>query len=192
MRMMLLAGLLMAAALSRASIVQAESGQTGVSEAAVDDMCRMQACQHDLHVSLRNRDGSVYEQSFPVFPAVVQPYGIVVVAGQTVHVEAEVSQGALVNLVAVDSVAHPDRTITASLVQDGQGGMLLKVESPFKGSLKFSMEIMPLDRPHLFSTSSCPIAGGTANFESWPYPIFQVVLGAGRVTEGNASAACTN
>lgn len=180
-------GLLLAMVAPAASMASPQ--YLDAQRASEEEMCRVQACQHDLHVSLRAKDGSLYDRTFPVFPAIVQPYGIVVAAGQTVHVEAEVSQGALVHLVAVDEVAHPDRTITASLTQTSNG-MMLSVSNPFAGRLKFAMGIMPLDQQQLFKTSSCPIEAGKRSFELWPYPIFQVVLGGGHLSADKATTPC--
>ena len=153
-------------------------------------MCAETACQRDLRVTLKKKDGSTYDQTFKAFPAVVQDFGITVVAGQTVHVEAELVDGKLANMHVVDAVRHPEKTLTASFTQNKDGGMLLAVSNPFGETIRFRMGIMPLDADELYATSSCPIGAGQKNFEMWPYPIFQVVLGDGRVLAKGESGAC--
>lgn len=154
-------------------------------------MCEHTVCQHNLHVVLKQKDGKTYDQTFGAFPGIVQEMGITVVAGQTVHVEADVSCDRLVNLKAVDVVVHPDRTITAALIQDKAGGMMLSLANPFSRPLKFDMGMMPLDTDGLYRTSSCPVIAGGGSYEMWPYPIFQLVLGNARLLDANAPIACT-
>ena len=155
-------------------------------------MCAASKCQRDVRVTLRREDGTVYEGYFKVFPATVQGMGIVVMAGQTVHVEADLAGDRLVNMVAVDVVARPEKTITAKFEQNEQGGMLLTIDNPFSKTLKFNMGIMPLKSERLVKTTSCPVRAGLKLFEHWPYPIFQVVLGNARLLEKGDTTACAN
>ena len=155
------------------------------------EMCEHTVCQRNIHVVLKQKDGKTYDQTFGVFPGVVQGMGITVVAGQTVHVEADVSGDRLVNLKAADTVVHADKTITATLTQDQNGGMMLSLTNPFARPLKFDMGMMPLDTDGLYKTSSCPVIAGGGSFEMWPYPIFQLVLGNARLLDANAPMACT-
>jgi hypothetical protein len=69
--------------------------------------------------------------------------------------------------------------------------MLLKVTNPFSQSLKFNMGMMPLDSDKLLKTSSCPVMAGGSSFESWPEPVFQVVLGNARFIDADkGQVAC--
>lgn len=157
----------------------------------VERMCRLTACQHGLHVALKQQDGTLFEKTYDVFPAVVQEAGILVVAGQTVYVEADVEDGRLVNLGAVEAVAHPEKTITAHLEQSADGGMLLTLRNPFGSALRFRMGMMPLGSDALHATSSCPVIAGGGSYEMWPYPIFQVLLAEGRLLRGGDDMSCT-
>lgn len=154
-------------------------------------MCEHTVCQRNLHVVLKQKDGKTYDQTFGVFPGIVQDMGITVVAGQTVLVEAEISGDRLVNMKAVDAVVHPDKTITATLTQNKDGAMMLSLANPFPKPLKFDMGMMPLDSDGLYKTSSCPVIGGGGSYEMWPYPIFQLVLGNARLLDAGAPMACT-
>ncbi|GAA5000427.1 hypothetical protein FNZ56_10715 [Pseudoluteimonas lycopersici] len=162
------------------SLCETRPSEPDLTQAQISEMmCAQTKCQRNLHVTLVQKDGSTYEHTFPTFPAVVQPVGILVVAGQTVFVEADTSDGKLVNLQAVDSVVHPEKTIIVKLEQTEDRGMMLTTTNPFDETLKFDMGITPLESDDLYKTSSCPILKGS--FETWPYPIFQVLLGNGRV-----------
>lgn len=79
----------------------------------------------------------------------------------------------------MDRITDAAKTLTARFEQTTDGGMLLELHNPFDDVfLKFDMGIMPLDGNDLRRTSSCPVA--KTSLESWPYPIFQVVLANGR------------
>jgi hypothetical protein len=52
------------------------------------------------------------------------------------------------------------------------------------------MGMMPLEKPELYNTSSCPVRGGMQTFEQWPYPLFQVLLGQPKFIDAKGSMAC--
>jgi hypothetical protein len=170
--------------------VQAQEVSNPEQSALEEKMCAQTKCQYNLRVTLKQEDAKTYDRTFKVFPAVVQPFGVVVIAGQTIHFEADVVGGKLVNMVAVDTLSHPEKTITAKLEQSDDGGMLLVVNNPFANALKFSMGMMPLDQDKLLKTSSCPVVAGGKIFETWPFPIFQIVLGNGRLLDESDKLAC--
>lgn len=159
-------------------------------EEAKNDMCKKVGCAFDVHVVLKQKDGSTYDKSFPVLP-VVQPIGVSVYAGQTVLFEADVRGGQLVDLKLVRAVERPEKTLSASLKQEPDGSMMLILRNPFKKNLKIAMGIMPLEHPSLLKTSSCPVLARKVGVELWPYPIFQVWLGNMRLLNDSASTACS-
>jgi hypothetical protein len=168
----------------------AQDQQEDEQQRIKDEMCAKTQCQRNLRITLKDEGGATYDRTFEVFPAVVQPFGFMVAAGQTVYIEADVVDGKLTNLVAVETVTHPDKTITAEFVQNDDNGMFLTVNNPFRKMLRFDMGIMPLGRDDLYKTSSCPVPSGLRSIEHWPYPIFQVALGNGRFLEESDTVAC--
>jgi hypothetical protein len=168
------------------------AGEEPSSGDTLEAACLKMACQHDLHVSMRRKDGTAYQRTFKLYPPTVQSFGVSVVAGQTIYIEAEVEGNRLINLRAVDMLTAPEKTITAKLEQVDGKGMQLIVTNPFSKTLKFNMGMMPLDSEKLVKTSSCPIRPGNSNYESWPFPIFQIVLGNARLLEAGADPACVN
>lgn len=153
-------------------------------------MCAETECQRGLRIILKQKDGKTYDQTFAVFPAIVQGIGVTVAAGQTIHVEAGIDGDRLVDYRAVERVTNPKATITATFEQMEDGGMMLSLHNPFDKALKFNMGIMPLDAEDLYKTSSCPVVAGGSSYELWPYPIFQLVLGNGRLLEPGNTVAC--
>jgi hypothetical protein len=164
---------------------------TKLNQAELEEkMCAETKCQHNLRVVLKQKDGTTYDRTFAVFPSTVQGFGITVVAGQTIYVEADIDGNDLVKYRAVDQIANPKITITAKFEQMKDGGMMLSLHNPFNRPLKFNMGIMPMGSDDLYKTSSCPIIAGGGSYEMWPYPIFQVVLGDGRLMNPDDSTAC--
>jgi len=181
-----------AAALLAASASQSqEDKNVAQNSGGIAGMCARTKCQHDLHVTLKDKNGATFDRTFETFPATVQPFGFVVVAGQTVYIEADIVDGKLANLTAVDKVSDPGKTITATFEQLDNRGMMLTVKNPYHQPLKFSMGIMPLEQGTLYKTSSCAIGPGIFAFETWPYPIFQVVLGRGQLLADDSKLICT-
>jgi hypothetical protein len=166
------------------------AASTPAEQSTLEQMCVETKCQRNVRIVLKQKDGVTYDKTFAVFPATVQDFGVTVVAGQTIYIEAAVDGGKLVSYRAVDSVTDPKITITAKLEQMEDGGMMLSLHNPFSKAVKFNMGIMPLDSDGLYKTSSCPVIPGGGSYEMWSHPIFQVVLGNGRLLEADENMAC--
>ncbi|GAB3790181.1 hypothetical protein [Dyella agri] len=158
----------------------------------VGEMCKVTICQHNLHVVLKQKDGTVFDRTFDVMPGAVEPHWLVIIAGQTLNIEADRVGSGLTNFKVVDSVQHPEKTLTLSLEQTADGTMLLKLSNPYNQPLKFDMGMMRLDDERLLKTSSCPVMAGGSSFETWQEPIFQVVLANARfLDKGSAGSVCS-
>lgn len=164
---------------------QSASTDEVTDQATKDEMCKHTICQHNLRVTLKRKDGSTFDKTYDVLPGAVQPFGLLIVTGQTLYIEADATNDGLANLRVVEAVTHPEKTLTATLKQTADGNMQLKLTNPFKRALKFNMGMMPLDRPRLLKTSSCPVIAGGFSFESWGEPIFQVALTKARFIDLN-------
>ncbi len=144
--------------------------------AGKEEMCKHTLCQHDVRVTLKTKDGGTFDKTFDVLPGTVQPFGLAIIAGQSVNLEADVTGDTVSDFRVVDTVTHPSRTFTAQLEQTAKGTMMLSLSNPFDRPLKFNMAIMPLDGTKLLATSSCPVKAGGHSYEMWPGALFQVVL----------------
>jgi len=159
-------------------------------EEAERDMCKKVGCAFDVHVVLKQKDGSTYNKNLHVVP-VVQPGGVSVYAGQSVLFEADIQDDQLVNLKLVKTIEHPEKTLSASLEQKPDSSMMFTLHNPFKKNLKIAMGMMPLDHPSLLKTTSCPVLAGKLGIELWPYPIFQIWLGNMRFLNDSAEMVCS-
>lgn len=157
--------------------------------ADIAEMCAKVQCGYDIRIELKEKDGGTFSKVFDAMP-VVQPLGVSVYAGNTVYVEADVADDRLVNLRLVPEVIDPARTITSRLEQIDDGGMMLTTHNPFDRHLRIRMGMMPLDREWLVKTSSCPVIAGGASFETWPFPIFQILLADMRLMDTDEPMAC--
>ena len=139
-------------------------------------------------IRLKRSDGTWYEQTIEHFSGAVQDNGLVVLAGQTIFVEAEVSGDQLGNFREVNLTENPGKTITADFKQMDDGGMMLSLTQPFDKDVQFDLEILRLEGDHFAQTSSLPVRAGTGGLhEMWPEPISMVVLKNGRLIVGNAA-----
>lgn len=170
---------------------QSPSAQAN-SQKTMEDMCRETVCQHNVHVLLKQKDGAMFDRTFDVMPGAVQPHWLAILAGQTLYIEADKANGRLTDFRVVEAVTHPEKTLIVTLHQSDDGSMLLKVTNPFSQSLKFNMGMMPLDSDKLLKTSSCPVMAGGSSFESWPEPVFQVVLGNARFIDADKGQVACN
>ncbi len=159
-------------------------------EQAEHEMCKKVGCAFDVHAVLKQKDGSIYDKSLRAAP-VVQPAGVSVYAGQSVLFEADIQGDQLVNFKLVKTVAHPEKTLSASLEQKPDSSMMFTLHNPFNKNLKIAMGMMPLDHSNLLNTSSCPVLAGKFGIELWSYPIFQVWLGNMRLLNDSAESTCS-
>lgn len=148
---------------------------------------RFKLNQPKQQIRLKRSDGTWYEQTIEHFPGVVQNNGLVVLPGQQIYVEADISGDRLTNFLAVDHVEKPEKTIVATLGQQDDGGMILSMNHPFKKDVKFDLEILRPGGDNFEETSSLPVQVGIKLTEMWPYPISMMVLKNGRLIDGNAA-----
>ena len=175
------------------------SGTAGQPEAApsIDEFKRLCAselrgCRGPHTIRLLKEDGSIHEVSFDIGVPIVQGDDLVtVLPGETVYLEAEVDGDRVIRLRSVPEIVHPETTITISLSQsDGETDMFLVAKNPFPRALKYRMGMERLDHDGLLSTSSCPVVGGGGAYETWPHPIFQIVITDFRFLEEGAGFVC--
>ena len=175
------------------------SGTAGQPEAApsIDEfkhLCatELKGCRGPHTIRLLKEDGSIHEVSFDIGVPIVQGDDLVtVLPGETVYLEAEVDGDRVIRLRSVPEIVHPETTITISLSQsDGETDMFLVAKNPFPRALKYRMGMERLDHDGLLSTSSCPVVGGGGAYETWPHPIFQIVITDFRFLEEGAGFVC--
>jgi hypothetical protein len=144
---------------------------------------------------LKLADGSYFELTTKKAVPIVSGGLISVFPGETVYVEARLADNRLVDLVAVDRLVHPEHTLVFTLSQQqtiGDGtDMMLKVSNTFPVTLKYRLGFMRPDSTRLRKTSSCPLKGGSTQYEAWPHPIFQIVAASFRAVPPYSEEAKT-
>jgi len=157
------------------------SGVNANENMSLEEYCKFNPCRKNLKMTLKQKDGSLFERTFTILPPVVQPTLISIFAGETLYIEATEGEEGPTDFVQVKTIRNPERTLVFKFEQQKDVGdgksMLLTVKNPFSKTLRYKLGMMPLDMEKLVKTSSCPVAGGQSVFESWPYPIFQIVIG---------------
>jgi hypothetical protein len=185
------AGIFTAAALLVSAPLLAQDGQQpGKAGTETNNACATGKCQHNVRITLKEKNGATFDRVFENVPPVVQPFGFGVIAGQTVYIEADVVDGKLVNLVSVDKISDPEKTITATFEQVDGKDMMLTITNPYQKMLKFSMGIVPLGQKRLIKTTSCPVGAGIRSVELWSDPISQVMLIGGHLLPDGSPTAC--
>jgi hypothetical protein len=169
------------------------SSESHPKKPEVEALCKKVLCRQPAPIRLRLKDGKAFETLFPQAMPIISGGLVTIMAGETVLIEATLKGGVLVDLVAVPKLIHPERTLVFKLTQeaglaDGLG-MVLKVISPFSGSLKYRLGMMLPSSDRLLKTSSCPVDTGKPVYESWPHPVFQLVATDFRILDATSPGA---
>lgn len=138
---------------------------------------------------LHQEDGSSFEQAVPRLPIVLPNGWITVFAGEEVHVELTVDKGNLA-VRAVPKVVRPKSTLTFKLMQTEGTAMRLAVSHNLPQNLKYSLGMMLPAGGGLQATPSCAVAPGAVTYETWPHPVFQLVINNLRFVPEGASLNC--
>ena len=175
-------------------------------EAAADDQaaqlealrtyCRTSPapCREHLRITLRRDNGKPYDRTFDLLPPAVQPDMVSVHPGETVRAVPLFKDGKFSGW----RMPRPDepagtQIVTIHLAQAEKGvGMTAKVSTNSGEGLKLRMGLVRLDgtdQPE--ATSSCGLrSGGFTSFESWPYPIFVLLVADAKHLPDDALASC--
>lgn len=141
-------------------------------------ICKAILCREPGSVRLTLDNGETFETTFAVPLPIVQNEWVSIYPGETVFVEADVSGERLVNLKAVETNRHPEKTLEFKFTQESaNSSMMLTVKNPFHKFVKYHAAMMLPSADRLLKTSSCPVLGdGRIAFEAWPHAIFQLAL----------------
>ena len=165
--------------------ITAEAQQPVVQPKTIEEACarpEYQCVTQPINVSLIRKDGSKYNQVLSAPTVIIQNGFISIFSGQTLYIEADINNDELVNLRLVPAIVHPEKTLTLKLEQTSLGSagnnMVFTVQNPFSKPVKYHAGLMPLDAPEdaAYKTSTCPVIANISGFETWPEPIFQLVL----------------
>ena len=147
---------------------------------SMDDLCQtvLKGCRRNMTVQFRQADGSEYRKFFDVmYPPVQNRTLVTVFVGETLRLKATVSDDRISELALAADTDSASSVIEISLKQmPDKPDMMLVIRNPFDRLLKYkaAMQVPPANDP--MATSTCPVLPGKLGIETWPHPVFQVLL----------------
>jgi hypothetical protein len=165
------------------------TSQPGADALAAERFCQDQQTQcldQTIPILLHLPNGTTFQETMQPPDLVIYHDTVFVFAGQTVYVEADLDVDKLVNLHAVPTVIHPEKTLVLRLEQTKldntpTGYMIVfHIKNPFNKTLKYHAAVYYSPAAYnkgpdgLVKTDVCPVVSKGENTESWPNPIFQI------------------
>lgn len=129
-------------------------------------------------LKLRVDNDHFYEQEFTKRIPFVADNNVYLFAGESFGLKLDISNGkiATVSYQKEKKGADIELAFKQETQKDGRTMMLLKLKSNIKQKLYLNALTVVLDRKRPLETSIMPVAPGLGSFETWPYPILQLVL----------------
>jgi len=140
-----------------------------------EKLCPNNDCRGPTTIRLVKKDGSVFEQKHDYLYPIVQSFGITILPDEHIMITGKFDGGVLKDIKALSSSKDNTPLFTFDFKQDGKQ-MFLTVENHSKFNIKYHLAMMPLKERKMFKTSSCPVSAGNMAFESWPFPIYQLLI----------------
>ena len=140
-----------------------------------EKLCPKNDCRGPTTIRLIKKDGSVFEQKHEYLYPIVQFFGITILPDEHIMITGKFTDGVLTDIKALSNSNDDIPLITFDFKQDGEQ-MLLTVENHSKFDIKYNLAMMPLKEGRMLKTSSCPVSAGNMAFESWPFPIYQLLI----------------
>jgi len=172
--------------------VRAQAGDAEQRAKEIEAACAKAHCRPARTVRLRQENGTTFERDVPRLPIVLPSNGwITVYPGEEIHVQLVMKGDAIRSARAVPKVTRPGATVTFKLVQEpGRPDMRLTVSSGLPQNLKYNLNVMLPTGGPLYPTTSCPVEPGLTMHETWPHPVFQLVIKDLRFLREGASLNC--
>lgn len=141
-----------------------------------EKLCPKGDCRGPITIKLIKEDGSVFMQQHDYLYPIIQSMGITILAGEHINITGDFIDQKLTNIRVITSSDKEKPLITFSFEQKDQKMMMLTVTNNSQYNIKYHLAMMPLKEEKLFKTSSCPVFARKMVFESWPYPIYQLLI----------------
>jgi len=166
-------------ALALAGLATASCAAHAPAPAATPDPCATTVCRPAKSIILQQQGKGQFIFNSPAARYVINDV-VIVEPGDDVYVTGDDRDGSLVNLRRVDPPgAGATNVIHLTYKQDqlanGAFIMLLGVESSFPRILVYRAVAMGPTNP-MFVTSTCPLNPGHLMIETWPQPLWQILL----------------
>jgi hypothetical protein len=178
------------------SKLQAPAPRSAQQVAAIAKVCEEPGavCRKDVRIHLRRaKNKPDFDETLAQIPPTVSDWAVSLYPGDNTYVEAAVFGDELKLIKAVPAVEHPERTLVFELKQmPGSADMMLHIHNPFDRLLKLDMRAAFLDdrEGELRKTSSCPVLSGRDAYETWPQPIYSLMVAKPRFLPSGAPMTC--
>lgn len=155
-----------------------------------EKLCPQGDCRGPITIRLVKEDGSIFEQSHDYLYPVIQSMGITIFPGEQIKITGSFKDNKLTDTRVLGASDHDPPLITFNFSQETDKSMLLTVTNHSANDIKYHLAMMPLASERLVKTSSCPVSAGLMAFESWPFPIYQLLVPEIFIVEKSDQSKC--
>lgn len=145
----------------------------------VDEVCAQVMCREETQLQLAMDEQQYFQSTFNRSPLTYRDV-VIIIDGETLYIEAEVSDDNLISLKAVPENTNPDRTITLNFQQPGKSERdpttMLTIENPFDKPFRYHLSMDYVGGNGLVYTSSCAVKPRLPAIELWSFPIKALLL----------------
>lgn len=148
-----------------------------MSHAKAPEICSQTKCRKAVKIAVPVDKDHYQEINIPISPYVDPSLGMVVLLpGDSVHVSVTKKDGHIASLSYSEKPS--DLEFKFSKIEPKDKIMtMLTVKNNMTISIVYSALVnSPKSKWRHFSTSTCPVRSKKSTFESWPYPISQILV----------------
>lgn len=159
-----------------------------------EEYCKIHECRRDLRFSLRTPDDNYFKFSSTLSEPVVQEsvdksdssgkkknYLVTVYPGETINIAFDTGAEGPENLRSVSDAGKFINTLTFKLSQEEEiangCGMKLYVNNSSRFYIKYWLFVQKIEDIKSSKVSSCPLKPESSTFETWQFPVFQILMG---------------
>lgn len=158
---------------------------------SIDEVCALTACRESYSIKLYLDKENIYKEKLDRSPYIFNDLAYIC-PGESFYIDVELSSGKITKLSYSKEKKADTKQIHLSFSQENQGEetpmMMLKVSNPFDQALSYEAGMLLHDRDGVFGTSIIPVMPNLVSFETWPYPIVQLIIANFQLIEEGGEA----
>lgn len=155
-----------------------------------EKLCPKGDCRGPMTITLVKKDGSIFERKYDYLYPIIRSTGISIFPGEQLVITGDFIDNKLTNISVLSENDKKPPLMKFSFSQENANMMVLFVENYSKYNIKYHLSLMPLEKDGLYKTSTCPLLAGFSAGESWPYPIFQLLVTEIFILEDSRRTMC--
>jgi len=171
----------------------AEEKPALAQDAEAVTFCEIGACRKNVDFTLKTGKGKETRRFQQPMPPSIQPGFLTILPGERIEAVAEFRNGSFAGWRPPKAGDGPEvHRITIELTQnDNDAGMTATIQHKGPVGVKLNMGFLGIeDHARARKTSSCPLLAEFSTFESWPHPIFELLVDNVKELDANASMDC--